>query len=109
MGLRNGMDALDRSLGDGRCRIAANLCQKSTRIPVDRPALPEPELPCREDGVDLVAVAVAHELPHQVVRRREFGPVQIDEQDPLLTLDGLRLVHELNQASRRPAATREAL
>ncbi len=35
--------------------------------------------------------------------------VQIDEQDPLLTLDGLRLVHELNQASRRPAATREAL
>jgi type III pantothenate kinase len=32
--------------------------------------------------------------------------LQIDENDPLLTLEGLRLVHELN--ARRPAATGEA-
>ena len=57
------------------------LRQKGARIPIDRPALPEPELPRREDGVDLVAVAVTHEFPHQVVRGREFRPVEIDEQE----------------------------
>jgi type III pantothenate kinase len=54
-----------------------------------------------ELGHDAVAVATGGlsslVFPHSV---------QIDEVDPLLTLEGLRLVHELN--IRRPAPTGEA-
>ena len=54
-----------------------------------------------ELGPDAVVVATGG-LSSLVVPHSE----QIDEVDPLLTLEGLRLVHDLN--ARRPAATGEA-
>ena len=37
--------------------------------------------PFGEDGVDLVTVAIADQLPAQVVRGGELGPVEIDDQE----------------------------
>lgn len=72
---RQFVNTLNRRFCNSLGGCYANLGKKRSGIPLNRPSLPDAKLAGRDDRIDLVTIAVAHQFPHQIVRRNELGTI----------------------------------